>query len=155
MASLTATLSTLVPSLSSPCLADAINDGSSDTSTFAWSLYPPPSPDEALPSPRHHSLCASNYLASPLAVLWVAGLAPPSYSSSAPYLGAPRQSFIFVDDTVQADEGERCVEWLQREADAGRLKGRGKSELVWVVKRSALESVGEYSLGREVIGVVS
>lgn len=161
MASLTVTISKLLPPASSPAaVANANPAESSETSGFAWSLYPPPSTSDALPIPRHYALDASNYLSSPSSVLWVAGLSPPSFSSSL-YLGPPRQGFVFVDDDVAGEEG-KLVEWLQREADAGRCRGSGgdqgqgkKRELVWIVKRGALETTGEYRLGGEVVSVIA
>ncbi|GAA5978700.1 hypothetical protein JCM11641_006147 [Rhodosporidiobolus odoratus] len=138
IASLSATLSTLLPLLSSspPSTPPAGTPPLvTEFSSFSWTIFPPPSPSSDLPTPRYPHLDASNYLSSPLSVLWVAGLAPPSFSCS-PYSGPPRQGFVFV---AEGNE-DQCVEWLVGEVEKGRARGeKGKRELVWVVKGKAVE----------------
>ncbi|GAA5851191.1 hypothetical protein JCM8547_004160 [Rhodosporidiobolus lusitaniae] len=156
LASLSATLSSLLPSLSLSAPSSSSPLSGSTTQSFAWSIFPPsPLPSASSttsppPTPRHHSLDAFNFLASPLAVLWVAGLDPPSFSSSSPYHGQPRQGYVFVDE---GEEG-RCVEWLEAEVEKGWMKGGGRRGMVWVVKREAMEEKGEYD-GVEVLSVLS
>ncbi|GAA6048228.1 hypothetical protein JCM3770_006492 [Rhodotorula araucariae] len=112
------------------------------SSAFAWSLHPPLAPGAALPTPRHPYLDESNFLASPLSVLWAAGLVPASCTGPAP-TSAPRQGFVFVEADEAAERA--CVAWL--EGEARRRAGSGEGAVVWVVRRDALESRGMWDLG--------
>ncbi|GAA5824088.1 hypothetical protein JCM11251_001517 [Rhodosporidiobolus azoricus] len=139
--------------LSSPASSRPASPSCSTSSTFSWSIYPPLplSSSITLPEPRHPFLDDSNYLSSPLSVLWVAGFSPPSLSSGGgQYAGPKKQGYIFVSP----QEAATCVEWLQRETDAGRKASdaAGGREMVWIVKREELERVSDFTLDRD--GVV-
>ncbi|BGP40014.1 hypothetical protein JCM10450v2_003994 [Rhodotorula kratochvilovae] len=145
--SLTSAVSTLLPALSPSSSLGGPSAATAYPSTaFAWSLYPPLAPDAPLPTPRHPYLDGTNFLASPLSVLWAAGLAPASLATpgSAP-AGAPRQGFVFVGPGEAAER--ECVAWLEGEARGGKGKGGGTGAVVWVVRRDALESRGMWDLG--------
>ncbi|GAA6027207.1 hypothetical protein JCM8097_002484 [Rhodosporidiobolus ruineniae] len=151
-ASLSAALSTLLPqSLSASSLppSSPSSDSPSPFSACTWSIYPPPSPSADLPHPRHHALDASNFLTSALSVLWAAGFAPPSYAA-APCRGAKRQGYIFVG----AGEQEACLKWLLEEVERERRK-RDEAALVWVLRKEALETSGDFRIGDDVIMVLS
>lgn len=151
-ASLSSALTTLLSPLSpSSSLASAGDTAVSYPSrAFAWSVYPPLRPGTPVPVPRHPFLDDSNFLASPLSVLWVAGLAPASLASSAGAAGAGtrRQGFVFVAPGATVER--ECVGWLEGEVrkEGGEVVKGGETQVVWVVKDEALDACGLWDLGR-------
>ncbi|KPV75538.1 uncharacterized protein RHOBADRAFT_53505 [Rhodotorula graminis WP1] len=156
--SLTSTISTLLPALSPSSSLSSATTAAATTHpsrAFAWSLHPPLPPGSPLPTPRHPFLDSTNFLASPLSVLWVAGRCPASFSASSgaagstPAAGGPaRQGFVFVAPGSRVER--ECVAWLEGEAEKGagaeRSEGR-TTQVVWVVKDEALETRGMWDLG--------
>ncbi|GAA6011978.1 hypothetical protein JCM10207_003447 [Rhodosporidiobolus poonsookiae] len=149
LASLNATLSTFLPSQDAPPSSSPSASLFSSASPVAWSIHPPLPPADPFPEPRHADLTPRTYFASALAVLWLAGYSPPSFSpaQTSAHRGPLRQGYIFV----AAVAVESCVDWLRREAEAGRVEGR-KTELVWVVKREALEARADF--GEDVLFIL-
>ncbi|GAA5899280.1 hypothetical protein JCM6882_009303 [Rhodosporidiobolus microsporus] len=144
--------------LSSPASSRPSSPAPPASASFSWSIYPPPPPPSSptdLPTPRHPALDASNFLASPLSVLWVAGFSPPSLSAAGGrFAGRKKQGFVFV---AAGEEERACVEWLQREARGGGSEGARERALVWIVRIEALERVSDFTLagGRDVLSVLS
>ncbi|GAA5998994.1 uncharacterized protein JCM10292_003241 [Rhodotorula paludigena] len=112
------------------------------SAAFAWSIYPPPTPQQQVPDPLHPYLDVSNYLASPLSVLWAAGYSPASLGGAATSATKPRQGFIFVSPGAAERDG---VEWVEREV-RGAVPSEGRA-VVWVLKRTALATRGMCDLG--------
>ncbi|GAA5842570.1 hypothetical protein JCM9279_003622 [Rhodotorula babjevae] len=152
--SLTSTISTLLPALSPSSSSSSLTvaPAAHPSRAYAWSLHPPLPPGSPLPTPRHPFLDSTNFLASPLSVLWVAGRAPASLSlpasASAAAGGPTRQGFVFVAPGSRVER--ECVAWLEGEVHKGarcdREEGQG-TQVVWVVKDEALETRGMWDLG--------
>ncbi|GAA5897078.1 hypothetical protein JCM8208_006163 [Rhodotorula glutinis] len=152
--SLTSTISTLLPVLSPTSSLSSLTSTAAThpSRAFAWSLHPPPPPGSPLPTPRHPFLDSTNFLASPLSVLWVAGRCPASFSSapgSAAAAGGPaRQGFVFVAPGSRVER--ECVAWLEGEVEKGvgvEREEERATQVVWVVKDEALETRGMWDLG--------
>ncbi|KAK4047009.1 hypothetical protein OIV83_005695 [Microbotryomycetes sp. JL201] len=107
-----------------------------------WSIL---KPDQAgiRQRTRHVHLRDDNHLVNALDVLWCAGWIPTDRQTAFP--GKKRQGYIFVD------KGDEDVIWLLNRR--GKLAAEGGKELVWIVDRSALDSVGQWAVGKEMLSV--
>ncbi|BGP24561.1 hypothetical protein JCM10295v2_003479 [Rhodotorula toruloides] len=116
-----------------------------DTSSRAWSLYPPLSPGTVVPAPRNPHLDLSNYIARATELLVAAGLASAtdSATSKTGRDESLRQGVIFVSPGPTSEDFVRRLE-----LDACRAKQvAGQKATVWVLKREALETRGGCDLG--------
>ncbi|KAM0787656.1 hypothetical protein ACM66B_003720 [Microbotryomycetes sp. NB124-2] len=92
---------------------------------------------------RHVHLRKDNFLVNALDVFWCAGWIPRDRKRAFP--GKLRQGYIFVD------RGDEDVEWLRKRC--GTLAREGVKQVVWIVERSALQTVGQWAVGKEMLSV--
>lgn len=102
---------------------------------FAWSFGVSPTLGSSVPTPRQPFLDSENYFLNPLDVLWCAGWLPTDRSIA--YDGPRRTGYIFVES------GQADVERLQQKRGS-LAQGKGPAMTVWIVEKSALESLGDW-----------
>ncbi|GAA5911215.1 uncharacterized protein JCM6883_001943 [Sporobolomyces salmoneus] len=116
-------------------------------SKHSWSFFPSLPSTSPLVTPMHPFLDSTNYLSTPMSVLWAAGILP---SMREPV--KKRQGWIFV---AQGHE-EEAIEWARRHVQGeGERVGGGGSETVWLIGEEALKtrSLGHLE-GNEILSIL-
>ncbi|GAA6016518.1 hypothetical protein JCM11491_002348 [Sporobolomyces phaffii] len=124
-------LSSLVTQLIEPRPSGDVLAGS-PFSAHSWSLFPPLPSKPSAATPLHPFLDASNYLSSPINVLWAAGALRATHRPV-----RSRQGYIFVSRGCEED----AIAWAQLE-----LREGGDNDVerrtVWLLRERALSTSG-------------
>lgn len=116
-----------------------------DSSSYAWSLYPPLPPGAVVPEPRNPHLSLSNYVESPHKLLAAAGLASAVALSTSKTVRDEflRQGVIYVSPGPESDDFVRRLE----EGACRAKQVAGQRATVWILKREGLKMRGGCDLG--------